>query len=450
VTTLRPLKGLAWKCLWLDSSRVPSQKPREIAARVLRQWEQEPITAEALLSAALIGISGPDRGLCLELVLGVLRHKAWLDWLIHQKTDGRRQQSLPQTLLRLGLYQIFQLDRIPDHAAVNETVRLARRHDLGSQSGFINAVLRRCLREKDSWLNKLGVLRKTQPALGYSHPQWLVQRWQDRWLDYIKLLEWNNQPALVYARRSPLSATVEELETQWTQEGLVFERLKLGWIKEGLMFRIKPEGSPAALPSFQEGKFYIQDPSTIASVQELDPRPGENILDLCAAPGGKTTAIAQRMQDNGAILATDIDNSRLDRLRENAERLGLHSIQPKALHQIDLKTAGPFDRILVDAPCSNTGVMRRRVDVRWRLNARELPALARTQIDLLKRAAPLLKSGGVLVYSTCSLEAEENEDVITAFLHKHRDFRQETARTLTPMQDKVDGAFVARLRREQR
>ena len=450
MTTLRPLKGLAWKCLWLDSSRVPSQKPREIAARVLRQWEQEPITAEALLSAALIGISGPDRGLCLELVLGVLRHKAWLDWLIHQKTDGRRQQSLPQTLLRLGLYQIFQLDRLPDHAAVNETVRLARRHDLGSQSGFINAVLRRCLREKDSWLNKLGVLRKTQPALGYSHPQWLVQRWQDRWLDYIKLLEWNNQPALVYARRSPLSATVEELETQWTQEGLVFERLKLGWIKEGLMFRIKPEGSPAALPSFQEGKFYIQDPSTIASVQELDPRPGENILDLCAAPGGKTTAIAQRMQDNGAILATDIDNSRLDRLRENAERLGLHSIQPKALHQIDLKTAGPFDRILVDAPCSNTGVMRRRVDVRWRLNARELPALARTQIDLLKRAAPLLKSGGVLVYSTCSLEAEENEDVITAFLHKHRDFRQETARTLTPMQDKVDGAFVARLRREQR
>ncbi len=449
MTTLRPVKGLAWKCLWLDSSRVPSQKPREIAARVLRQWEQEPITAEALLSAALIGISGPDRGLCQELVLGVLRHKAWLDWLIHQKTDGRRQQPLPQILLRLGLYQIFQLDRIPDHAAVNETVSLARRHDLGSQSGFINAVLRSCLREKDSWLNKLCVLRKTQPALGYSHPQWLVQRWQDRWQNYINLLEWNNQPALVYARRNTLSATVEELETRWTQEGIVFERLKLGWIKEGLMFRIRPEGSPAALPSFQEGKFYIQDPSTIASVQELDPRPGDNILDLCAAPGGKTTAIAQRMQDSGAILATDIDNSRLDRLRENAERLGLRSIQPKALHQIDLKTAGPFDRILVDAPCSNTGVMRRRVDVRWRLNARELPVLARTQVDLLKRAALLLKPGGVLVYSTCSIEAEENEDVITAFLHKHRDFRQEATRTLTPMQDKIDGAFVARLRREQ-
>jgi 16S rRNA (cytosine967-C5)-methyltransferase len=215
------------------------------------------------------------------------------------------------------------------------------------------------------------------------------------------------------------------------------------------MFRIRPEGSPAALPSFQEGKFYIQDPSTIASVQELDPRPGENILDFCAAPGGKTTAIAQRMQDSGAILATDIDNSRLDRLRENAERLGLDSIQPKSLHQVDLKSAGPFDRILVDAPCSNTGVMRRRVDVRWRLNARELPVLARTQFDLLKRAAPLLKPGGVLVYSTCSIESEENEDVITAFLHKHRDFKQEATRTLTPMQDKVDGAFVARLRREQ-
>ena len=427
-----------------------SQKPREIAARILCQWEQEPITAEALLSSTLTGISGPNRSLCQELVLGVLRHKAWLDWLIRQKTDGRRQHPLPQILLRLGLYQIFQLDRVPDHAAVNETVNLARRHDLGNQSGFINAVLRNCLREKAAWSNSLAALRKNQPAIGYSHPQWLVQRWQDRWPNYVSLLEWNNQPASVCARRNTLATSAESLEAQWRQEGLVFERLKLSWLKEGLMFRIEPNGTPAALPSFQEGKFYIQDPSTIASVQELDPRPGENILDLCAAPGGKTTAIAQHMQDNGSILATDIDESRLGRLRENIERLGLRSIQPKALHQIDLKSAGPFDRILVDAPCSNTGVMRRRVDVRWRLNARELPVLARTQIDLLKRAAPLLKPGGVLVYSTCSIEAEENEDVITEFLHKHRDFRQETARTLTPMQDEVDGAFVARLRREQR
>ena len=392
-------------------------------------------------------MSGPDRGLCQELVLGVIRHRAWLDWLVDQKTDGRRQQPLAQILLRLGLYQIFQLDRVPDHAAVNETVNLARRHDLGNQAGFINAVLRNALRETPQWLERLAELRQRQPAVGHSHPQWLVHRWQHRWPDDTDaLLEWNNQPAPIYARRNTLRATAEELEAQWSQEKVSFTPCDLPWLSHGLMYRIEADGSPAALASFAEGRFYIQDPSTLASVQELDPRPGENILDLCAAPGGKTTAIAQRMQDDGAVLAIDIDESRLDRLRENAERLGITCIPPKALAQIDLKNAGPFDRILIDAPCSNTGVMRRRVDVRWRLNARELPTLARAQLDLLKRAAPLLKRGGVLVYSTCSIEPEENEEVIAAFLHKHRDFRQENSRTLTPMKDGTDGAFISRLR----
>ena len=444
---LRPAKGLAWNSVWIDSTRVPRQKPREIAARLLREWEREPIPAETLLTEALPQLSGPDRGLCQELVLGVIRHRAWLDWLVEQKTEGRRQQPLAQILLRLGLYQIFQLDRVPDHAAVNETVNLARRHDLGNQAGFINAVLRNALREKSRWLERLAELRERQPAVGYSHPQWLVNRWQHRWPDDTDaLLKWNNQPALIYARRNTLRVTAEELEAQWMQEKVSFSPCDLPWLSPGLMYRIKAEGSPAALASFAEGQFYIQDPSTMASVQELDPRPGDNILDLCAAPGGKTTAIAQRMQDDGAVLAIDIDERRLDLLRDNAERLGVSCIQPKVLAQIDLKNAGPFDRILIDAPCSNTGVMRRRVDVRWRLHARELPTLARTQLDLLKRAAPLLKRGGVLVYSTCSIEPEENEEVIAAFLRKHHDFHQENSRTLTPMKDGTDGAFVARLR----
>ena len=241
---------------------MPSQKPREIAARVLRKWEKGSDTAETLLTDALMEISGPDRGLCKELVMGVIRHRAWLDWLIDQKTDGRRQQSLTQILLRLGLYQIFKLDRVPDHAAVNETVNLARRHDLGNQSGFINAVLRNCLREKGTWLDRLSVLRKNQPAVGYSHPQWLVQRWRDRWQDYITLLEWNNLPAPVYARRNTQSVTAEELQVQWSREKVTAEPVKFSWLKEGLMFRIETGGSPAALPSFHEGKFYIQDPSS--------------------------------------------------------------------------------------------------------------------------------------------------------------------------------------------
>ncbi|HCU87509.1 MAG TPA: 16S rRNA (cytosine(967)-C(5))-methyltransferase RsmB [Verrucomicrobiales bacterium] len=432
----------------LDSSRVPRQIPREIAARVLRQWEESPVTAEALLAEALPALRGPDRGLCQELVLGVIRRRATLDWLIDQKTDGRRQQPLARVLLRLGLYQLFFLDRVPDHAALHETVNLAHRHDLGKQAGFINAVLRSAQREKDDWLARLAELRTSQPAIGHSHPQWLVQRWADRWPDHDTLLEWNNRPAPIFARRNTLRATAEELEAQWTAEGASFEPAEQSWLSPGLMYRLETNGSPAALPSFAEGKFYLQDASTLASVQELDPRSGENILDLCAAPGGKSTAIAQRMQDTGAILAVDIDERRLDRLRENAGRLGHTCIQPKLLSEIDLKTAGPFDRILIDAPCSNTGVMRRRVDVRWRLQARELPSLARKQLELLRIAASRLKPGGVMVYSTCSLEAEENEGVVETFLKKARNYSCETQRTLTPMSDGVDGAFVARLRKE--
>ncbi|MDP7010968.1 MAG: 16S rRNA (cytosine(967)-C(5))-methyltransferase RsmB [Verrucomicrobiota bacterium] len=424
------------------------EKPREIAVRILHEWATKHIPADSLLAEALPQLSGPDRGLCQELVLGVIRRLATLDWLIKQKTNGRQQQSLAQTLLRLGLYQIFFLNRVPDHAAVNEMVNIARQHDLDRQTGFINAVLRNCLREKEAWSKRLEELRTRQPAIGYSHPQWLVQRWQARWKDYQALLEWNNQPAPIYARRNSLRTTAEELEIQWKSEGVTFEPAEFPWLDPGLMYRIKVAGSPAVLPSFDEGKFYIQDPSTLVSIQELDPQSGENILDLCAAPGGKTTAIAQRMQDKGSLLATDIDNRRLERLHKNITRLGITCVQPKPLCGIDLNTAGPFDRILVDAPCSNSGVMRRRIDVRWRLHARELPVLARRQLDLLKRVARLLKPGGVLIYSTCSLEAEENEEVIRAFLQKHGNFRQNTARTITPMNDGVDGAFVARLRCE--
>jgi len=446
---LRPAKVLARRCVWPDSTRVPRQNPREIAAKVLRKWENEPVSAESLLEDMLRDLVGNNRNLCLELVLGVIRHRAWLDWLIEKKTEGRRQAQLVQILLRLGLYQIFQLDRIPGHAAVNETVDIAKKHDLNSQSGFINAVLRACLREKKVWQKQLAVLRESDPAVGHSHPSWLVRRWADRLKDYIALLKWNNLPAKIYARRNSLRATAEELEAQWRSEDVTFETVDLNWIKAGTIYRIENSGSPALLPSFLEGKFYIQDPSTLAAVQDLAPQPKENILDLCAAPGGKTTAIAQRMQDEGAILALDIDESRLERLRENSLRLGLNCIQPKALHQIDLKKAGPFDRILVDAPCSNTGVMRRRVDVRWRLNAREIPVLADAQLDLLNRAAPLLKPKGLMVYSTCSIEAEENEEVIERFLQKHRLFKQISCRNITPMKDGVDGAFVAQLKRDE-
>ena len=183
-------------------------------------------------------------------------------------------------------------------------------------------------------------------------------------------------------------------------------------------------------------------------MRELDPQPGETILDLCAAPGGKTTYIAQRLQNKGKVIAHDNTPDRLKLIEENCARLGVECVEAISDSSFVIRHSS-FDRILIDAPCSNTGVMRRRVDLRWRIRAEEIARLRTTQLDLLTRAVPLLKLGGALVYSTCSLEPEENREVVEQFLREHKGFRLERARELLPFADAVDGAFVARLIKQQ-
>jgi 16S rRNA (cytosine967-C5)-methyltransferase len=196
------------------------------------------------------------------------------------------------------------------------------------------------------------------------------------------------------------------------------------------------------LESFQLGWFYIQDPSTLLAVRELDPQPGETILDLCAAPGGKTTFIAQLMNNEGRIVAHDNSPDRLKLIGENCTRLGVTCVEATSV--LDPRPS-TFNRILMDAPCSNTGVLRRRVDLRWRIQPQEIERLRATQLELLSQAAKCLKPGGVLVYSTCSLETEENRDVVKQFLAAQAGFRLERERELIPFAEGVDGAFIARL-----
>lgn len=408
-------------------------------------------------------LSASDRGLCQELVYGIVRWQATLDWLIARKTGGRYQKPALQNLLRLGLYQIFWLDRIPPHAAVHEAVELAKRSGYGAPSGFINAVLRGYLREADPTKGLLSELKATQPALGFSQPGWLVDRWRKRFGDEMafRLLEWNNTPPKTFARVNPLKfkkdrpATLDEaaaaLLPRWREENVDYDFFTRDWTGANLVFELKSHPPLASLPSFRDGWFYVQDPSTLLAVARMGARPGENILDLCAAPGGKTTFLAQQMQDQGCILAADISRERLKLVEENARRLGISCIATETLSNPGVPDSNsrqakpPFDRILVDAPCSNTGVLRRRVDLRWRISADEIARLQKTQLELLAGAAAKLKSGGVLVYSTCSLEPEENSEVITGFLAAHPDFKLESARELLPFADQVDGAFVARL-----
>jgi 16S rRNA (cytosine967-C5)-methyltransferase len=429
---------------------VGAEKPRQIAVRVLRRHAGGEGWLENLLEAELARgvLAPPDRALVQELCFGVVRWQAALDWLIAQKTAGRTQNIILQILLRLGLYQLFWLDRIPDHAAVHESVQLARELGFGPKAGFVNALLRGCLRERESLERELAALKDREPSLGCSHPQWLCTRWEQRWgrEKLRSLLDWNNTPPPVFIRVNTLKTTSEKLARQFETEGVLFTPRAFDWCPPDLLFELRSHPSLTSLPSFQQGCFYIQDPSTLLAVQSLNPRPGETVLDLCAAPGGKAMFIAQLMQDRGMVQAQDTDRERLKLVRENCDRLGVTCIKiDEAGSFSKFESPERFDRILVDAPCSNTGVMRRRVDLRWRIQPAEIERLCRVQLELLGRAAALLKPEGTLVYSTCSLEPEENGGVVQQFLSGRKEFHLESERALIPFADAVDGAYVARL-----
>jgi 16S rRNA (cytosine967-C5)-methyltransferase len=458
---------------------VNEQKPRQIAARVLQQRCASGEFIEDLLEIALqdAQLSPADRALCLEIVYGVVRWQAALDWLIARKTNGREQKPALQNLLRLGLYQIFWLDRIPDHAAVHETVELAKHNGFGAQAGFVNAILRGYLREAGETEKLLAGLKTTQPALGWSHPGWLVARWQKRWgiEKTTLLLEWNNTPPKTFARVNTLKFRRGELHesqatgggasvpasrlvgslappkdagdllTRWRDENVEYDFVRRDWLEENLVFELKSHPPLSSLASFRDGWFYIQDPGTLLAVCKLGLQPGETILDFCAAPGGKTTFIAQLMNNQGRIVAQDVSDERLKWIQENCARLGVTCVETILPSAFNLQPSTGFDRILVDAPCSNTGVMRRRVDLRWRIQPKEIQRLHDIQRNLLQQAAAKLKPGGVLVYSTCSLEPEENGEVVKQFLSEHAEFRLEYEHELLPFVDNVDGAYVAKL-----
>ncbi len=447
------------------------QNPRQIAARVLSQRLTSGEYTENLLDIALAAarLSPVDRGLCHELVCGVVRWQKTLDALIERKTDPKRElRPALRNLLRLGLYQIFFLDRIPPHAAVHETVEEAKRAGYHSQAGLINAILRAYLRETDEIKKILADMKISQPALGWSHPGWLVEKWRKNFGDAntLKLLEWNNTPPKTFARVNTLKTDAAKLTERWREENVECDFVRRDFLGragsplpadgahgvtrptdfENLAFELKSHPPLNSLGSLRDGWFYLQDPSTLVAPALLAPQAGETVWDACAAPGGKTTFLAQLMNNHGKIVASDLDANRLKLVKENCTRLGAACVEILPSSTVNSRTLAKFDRILIDAPCSNTGVLRRRVDLRWRIQAAEIERLRATQLDLLNHAATKLKPGGVIVYSTCSLEPEENSEVVKEFLAANPNFKLESERQLLPFDDGVDGAYVARLK----
>jgi len=405
---------------------------RSLALAALNEWRQGRHFADTIVQRLLARstLSGSDRGFTTELVYGVLRNLTLLDFWIEQLRSGSLDHG-SRDLLRLGLYQLFCL-RTPGHAAVFETVELSGRRN----RGLINGVLREALRRAE----ELQSASAAEPlTTRFSHPSFLIERWTTAFGDEAtaSLCQWNNQAAPVYARINRLRIDPADfLKANPTAQVLSnkedFVRLP-------------------AIPTeaLERGECYIQDPSTALSCELLDPQPGEVVLDACAAPGGKSGLIGQMMQNRGQLSACDRDPARIGRLRENLERLGVtaevvqHDWKSGELPPA-LKSAG-FDRILLDAPCSNTGVIRRRVDVRWRLTSADFSRAQQEQLAILQATVRLLKPGGVLVYSTCSLEAEENEKVVEQILEQFPFLELSAEQASLPFRDGFDGAFAARL-----
>ena len=410
---------------------------------LLCKWERGDHAADDLLHAALQTSALParDRALVTELFYGCLRQRDALDWLIAQKAERKPQPDIA-ALARLGLYQLFFLDRVPAHAAVNSTVELAKRASSGRVGGFLNGLLRNAQRDRPA----LAAALQRQPlAVRCSHPDWLVTRWLARYgeADTRALLDWNNRPPKVFARVNTLRTTADALLAKWREAGVEAELA--GTASRALpMIEVPATDSAERLPGFAEGEFYIQDPSTLLAVELLGVQPAERVLDACAAPGGKTTCLAQLMQDRGEIVAEDSSAGRLKQVVVNCSRLGVLCVTVQQTRSADSSETW-FDRVLVDVPCSNTGVLRRRVDARWRLRADDIVRLAAEQLKLLQTAARRVKRGGVLVYSTCSLEPEENRGVVEAFLKSSAEFTLDRCAETFPPRDGLDGSFAARL-----
>ena len=403
---------------------------RQAAVSALRAWSKGHDYAETLVDrhAHRRMLSSSDRGLLQAILFGVLRNRRLLDEWIGKLRDGKVD---PETrdILRVGLCQLLILG-IPDHAAVNETVESGK----ASVRGLINAVLRRSVIARKRLLDDVAEL---PPPVAHSHPDWLFNRWKAAFgkRHAIALMEWNNQPSITYFRSNPLAPPAPSLPGEPVEGATGFYRLD----------------GPLPGKLLAEGSIYIQDPATRHAVELLDPQPGERILDACAAPGGKAFLIAAALGSADNLVCTDSNEKRLPRLLENLERLhaGKATVAthdwtkpaPAEWHQ-------SFDGILLDVPCSNTGVIRRRVDVRWRLQAPDISRIAVTQRAILENALPCLKPGGRIVYSTCSIEAEENLAQIEAFLTDHPECELQGTREALPFRDQTDGAFAAKLVRK--
>ncbi|NJS10524.1 MAG: 16S rRNA (cytosine(967)-C(5))-methyltransferase [Microcoleus sp. CSU_2_2] len=469
------------------------QNPRQLAFVALREVHRHGAFADAALDRTFRNsqLNDLDRRLVTELVYGSVRRMRSIDFIIDKLATKKSSQQPPElrTILHLGLYQLQYLNHIPPSAAVNTTVQLAKENGFSGLSSFVNGLLRQYTRLSDpnspqqpetettstsnsppyqampgGGFNSLKLPKNPIQRLGIIHsfPDWIVELWLEQIgeTETEQLCEWFDRSPTIDLRINPLKSSIDQIETAFKSQNISVSRIPQ------LPQALRINGSTGAiqnLPGYSEGWWTIQDSSAQLVTHLLDPQPGEIIIDACAAPGGKTTHIAESMKDIGTIYACDKTANRLKRLKENTDRLQMRSIQ---IRTGDSRHFPEFinlaDRVLLDAPCSGLGTLHRRADARWHQTPENIQAQSQLQSELLANAARFVKSGGVLVYATCTIHPLENEAVIQSFLTNNPHWKIELPTIdlpvppspegwikVWPHRNQMDGFFMVRLKKQR-
>lgn len=443
---------------------------RETALKIVYRTLEEGGYSNILLDHSLSsgGFSPEDRAFITRLVYGVLENKLYLDWVIGRFSKIKLKKLSPWILniLRISIYQIIFMDKVPHFAAVNEGVELAKKYGARGTAGFVNGVLRSVLRNPER--TKIPA-KEDKPvehiSLKYSHPAWMVENWVKTFGTNFteELCRANNVPADLVIRTNTLKISVENLIKRLNQEGVTVKRGRY----TPVALVIEKTLPLDKIQAFREGLFYVQDESSMLAVEVLGPEPGQVVVDVCSAPGGKATYAAQIMGDRGSIIARDINRSKLKMVQENCSRLGIKSVTTQVYDAevLDNTLIGKADRVLVDAPCSGLGIIRRKPDIKWKKDREHYNILSAKQRKILGNAARYLRPGGYLVYSTCTIMPEENQMVFEEFLKENPSYtpcditelvpepiRCESCKwgyiQLFPNVHQTDGFFIGKLMRK--
>ncbi len=437
---------------------------RGTAIKILSRVERTDSYLEKLLDHELryLELSVQDKALLFEIVHGVVRWQGRLDWILSGFYKGQFSKAIPilKNALRVALYQILFLDKVPEYAAVNEAVEFVKRLHGQKPADISNAVLRNIIRNKNS-------LRYPDPAanlLGYfstyySHPTWMVRRWMSRFgIDFtVALMQANNERPSLTLRLNTQKISIEECKLLCDSVNIKFQPGK--FLPD--FIKIVSQANILQWQYFVEGYFTVQDESAGLACRLLDPKPGMKVLDLCSAPGGKSAYIANLMNNTGEIVSVDRFDARLNILRKNLDRLGITIVRAIEKDALEFNE-GMYDAALIDAPCSGFGTLSKKPDIKWKKELLDIQQLSILQLDLLNHTAKMINPGGILVYSVCTIESEETTGVLYKFLADNPEFAIEPADQFVspdvvdangcvqtyPNIHKIDGAFSARLRKK--